>query len=152
MENLPVYLFNHQSTASVRGITMLGQLTKYTDVPVRMFMATIFILSGFGKFGAYASTQGYMEMFGVPGFLLTPTIVLEAGAGLAVLVGFKTRYAALLLTVFTLLTAVIFHSNFADQIQQIMFLKNLAITGGLLLLAKVGAPQFSVDQFLTARK
>ena len=131
---------------------MLGQLTKYIDVPVRIFMATIFILSGVGKIGTYESTQGYMEMFGVPVFLLTPTIVLEAGAGLAVLVGFKTRYAALLLAVFTLLTAVIFHRNFADQIQQIMFLKNLAMTGGFLLLAKVGAPQFSVDWLLTARK
>ena len=131
---------------------MLGQLTKYIDVPVRIFMATIFILSGVGKIGTYESTQGYMEMFGVPVFLLTPTIVLEVGAGLAVLVGFKTRYAALLLAVFTLLTAVIFHRNFADQIQQIMFLKNLAMTGGLLLLAKVGAPQFSVDWLLTARK
>lgn len=131
---------------------MLGQLTKYIDVPVRIFMATIFILSGVGKIGTYESTQGYMEMFGVPVFLLTPTIVLEAGAGLAVLVGFKTRYAALLLAVFTLLTAVIFHRNFADQIQQIMFLKNLAMTGGFLLLAKVGAQQFSVDGLLTARK
>lgn len=131
---------------------MFNQLIKYADVPARVLMAGIFILSGVGKIGAFAATQGYMEAFGLPGILLAPTIVFEVGAGLALLFGFKTRYVALWLGGFTIVAAVIFHTNFSDQIQQIMFLKNIAMVGGFLLLAKNGAPGFSVDQFLAVRK
>ena len=131
---------------------MFDQLTKLADVPVRAFMAIIFILSGVGKIGAFEATQGYMEAFGLPGILLAPTILFEVGAGLALLVGFKTRYVAVLSAGFAIVSAVIFHADFGDQIQQIMFLKNVAIAGGFLLLAKVGATGFSVDQFLATRK
>jgi putative oxidoreductase len=93
-----------------------------------------------------------MEAFGLPGILLAPTILFEVGAGLALLVGFKTRYVALLLAGFAIVSAVIFHSDFGDQIQQILFLKNVSIAGGFLLLAKIGAPGFSVDQFLARGK
>ena len=131
---------------------MFNQLTKFADAPARAFMAIIFILSGVGKIGAFEATQGYMEAFGLPGILLVPTILFEVGAGLALLVGFKTRYVAVLLAAFAIVSAVIFHTNFSDQFQQIMFLKSVAMAGGFLLLAKVGAPGFSVDQFLAARK
>jgi putative oxidoreductase len=131
---------------------VFDQFTKFVDAPARAFMAIIFILSGVGKIGAYQATQGYVEMFGLPGMLLTPTIVFEVGAGLALLVGFKTWIIALLLAGFSLVSAVIFHADFGDQIQQIVFLKNVAMAGGFLLLAKVGAPGFSFDQFLAARK
>ncbi len=131
---------------------MFDQLTKFADAPTRAFMAIVFILSGVGKSGAFEATQGYMEAFGLPGIRLAPTIVFEVGAGLALLVGFKTRYVAVLLAGFAIVSAVIFHADFGDQIQQIMFLKNAAMAGGFLLLAKVGAPGFSVDQFLAARK
>ena len=115
-------------------------------------MALIFILSGFGKIGAYEATQGYMEAFGVPGILLMPTIFFEIGAGIALFVGFQTRFVAALLAGFSVISAIIFHADFSDQIQQILFLKNIAMAGGFLLLAKVGAPGLSVDQFLAARK
>jgi len=131
---------------------MFDQLTKYADAPARAFMAAILILSGVGKIGAFEGTQGYMEAFGLPGFLLAPTILFEVGAGLLLLVGFKTRYVAVLLAGFAIVTAAIFHAEFGDQIQQIMFLKNVAMAGGFLLLAKVGAPGFSVDQLLASRK
>ncbi len=131
---------------------MFDQLTKFADAPARALMAVIFILAGVGKIGAYEATQGYMEAFGLPGILLAPTILFEVGAGLALLVGFKTRYVAFLLAGFAVVSAAIFHSDFGDQIQQILFLKNVSIAGGFLLLAKIGAPGFSVDQFLAARK
>ncbi len=131
---------------------MFDQLTKYADTPARAFMAAIFILSGIGKIGAFEAIQGYMEAFGLPGILLAPTILFEVGAGLALLVGFKTRFVAVLLAGFAIVSAVIFHADFSDQIQQIMFLKNVTMAGGFLLLAKVGAPGFSVDQFLAARR
>jgi len=131
---------------------MFDQLTKFTDAPARALMAIIFILSGIGKIGAFESTQGYLEAFGLPGILLAPTILFEVGAGLFLLVGFKTRFVAVLLAGFAIVSAMIFHADFSDQIQQIMFLKNVAMVGGFLLLAKVGAPGFSVDQLLAARK
>ncbi|TAL86021.1 MAG: DoxX family protein [Rhodanobacter sp.] len=131
---------------------MLNQLTKFADVPARVLMAAIFVLSGVGKITAYEATRGYMEAFGLPGILLAPTVVFELGAGLALLVGLKTRYVAILLAGFSIISAVIFHANFGNQMQQIMFLKNLAMAGGFLLLAKVGAPGLSVDQLLAARK
>jgi putative oxidoreductase len=130
---------------------MFDRLAKFADAPARLFMAMIFILSGVGKISAFEGTRSYMEMFGVLGILLPPTILFEVGAGLALLVGFKTRVIAVLLAGFSLVSAAIFHANFGDQTQQIMFLKNVAMAGGFLLLAKVGAPGFSVDHLLAAR-
>jgi putative oxidoreductase len=131
---------------------MLDQLTRYTDAPARALMAAVFILSGLGKISAISATQGYMEAFGIPGTLLFPTIAFELGAGFALLLGFKTRLIALLLAGFSLVSAVVFHANFGDQMQQINFLKNLAMAGGFLILAKNGAPGFSIDRFLSSRR
>jgi len=80
---------------------MFDRLANYIDVPARALLAAIFILSGIGKLGAYEGTQAYMEAFGLPGFLLLPTIVFEIGAGLGILVGFKTRLFAVLLAGFS---------------------------------------------------
>ena len=81
----------------------------------------------------------------MPGVLLPLVILLEVGGGLAIITGWQTRWIAFLLAVFTVAAGVIFHSNFADQIQMIMFMKNLAIAGGFLLLAVHGAGGFSLD-------
>jgi len=130
---------------------MFDRLIYYVDAPARALLAAIFILSGIGKAGTFEGTQAYMQAFGLPGFLLLPAIVFEIGAGLGILVGFKTRLFAVLLAGFSLVTAFLFHANFGDQMQQIMFLKNIAMAGGFLILAKVGAPGLSADQFLAAR-
>lgn len=130
---------------------MFNQSTRYIDVLARALMAAIFILSGLGKISAFAATQGYMEAFGVPGILLIPTIAFELGAGFALLVGFQTRLVALALAGFSVISALVFHANFGDQMQQINFLKNLAMAGGFLILAKNGAPGFSIDQLLASR-
>lgn len=112
---------------------MINSLTKYADLPARAALSAVFILSGMSKISAFEGTQGYMEAFGLPGFLLAPTIAFEVLAGLAILVGFKVRYVAFILAGFTVVTALVFHRDFADQIQQIMFLKNIAIAGGLVV-------------------
>lgn len=111
----------------------------------RIMLALIFILAGVGKIQDPAGTVGYMQSMGVPGILLWPTIGLELFGGIAIAVGYKTRWAALSLAGFTILAAVLFHSNFADKMQMILFLKNIAIAGGLLLLAVSGKTAFSVD-------
>ena len=111
----------------------------------RMMLALIFILAGFGKIQDPAGTMGYMQSAGLPGILLWPTIALELLGGLALAVGYKTRYVAFALAGFCVVAAALFHSNFADQMQMIMFLKNIAIAGGLLLLAVSGLTAYSVD-------
>ncbi|WP_422367495.1 DoxX family protein [Pelagibius sp.] len=131
---------------------MFDTLLKYADAPARALMALIFILSGYSKIGAFEATQGYMTAFGLPAALLIPTIAFEIGAGLLLLIGFGARYVALALSGFCLLTALIFHRAFDDQIQMVMFLKNLAMTGGFLLLAKTGAPGLSLDGWRAACK
>jgi putative oxidoreductase len=86
-----------------------------------------------------------MTLAGIPGILLPLVIILEFGGGLALIVGLFTRWAALALAIFSLLAAVFFHTNFADQMQSIMFMKNLAIAGGLLLLVRHGGGELSID-------
>jgi putative oxidoreductase len=111
----------------------------------RLLLSPIFILAGWGKIGGYAATQHYMEAMGVPGMLLPLVIALELGGGIALLLGCQTRLAALALALFTLLAAFIFHSNFADHTQSIMFMKNLGMSGGLLMLAALGGGAWSLD-------
>lgn len=110
----------------------------------RILLAAIFILAGFQKITSYGDTAGWMGSMGVPGALLPLVIILEIGGGLAVLLGFMSRWAALALAVFSVLAALIFHFNFADQIQSIMFMKNLAIAGGLLLVYVNGPGAYAI--------
>ena len=101
----------------------------------RILLATIFVLAGLQKIGAYSGTVQYMEAFGLPGFLLPFVVALEVAGGVAIIAGFMTRWAALALAGFTLVAGVIFHFDFGDQLQSILFMKNLSITGGLIVLA-----------------
>jgi putative oxidoreductase len=111
----------------------------------RIMLAIIFVLAGLGKIQDPAGTAGYMQSMGVPGILLWPTIALEVLGGIALAIGFHTRLAALALAIFSIVAAVIFHKNFGDQMQMIMFLKDIAIAGGLLLLAVGSTTAYSLD-------
>ncbi|MGP3592602.1 DoxX family protein [Vagococcus sp. WN89Y] len=129
-------------------------MKKFEDVGflvARILMPILFITAGWGKITAYSGTQQYMESMGVPGFLLPLTILLEFGGGLAILFGFLTRTTAIFTAVFTLLTAVLFHNNFAEGVNSIMFMKNLTIAGGFLLLAITGPGAFSIDRVLNKK-
>ncbi|TXI11993.1 MAG: DoxX family protein [Rhizobium sp.] len=118
--------------------------SRYIDLGARVLMATIFILSGLGKLGAIGPTQTYMAAFGLPPVLVYPTIAFELGSGLMLVLGLYTRPLAIVLAGFSIVTALIFHTNFGDQMQMINFLKNLVMAGGFLLLSKDGAPGFSL--------
>ena len=112
----------------------------------RIFIAALFLMAGIGKLGVgYAGTQGYMESMGVPSALLPIVIALEIGGAVLVIAGLFTRVTALALGAFTIFSALLFHADFADQMQQIMFMKNFAIAGGFLFLAVSGAGAWSVD-------
>jgi len=93
-----------------------------------------------------------MEHYGVPGILIWPAAVFELGGGLMLLVGFKLRPLAFLLAGWCVLTAAIFHTAFSDQVQMIMFLKNMVMAGGFLLLARNGAPGFGIDGALAGSR
>jgi putative oxidoreductase len=110
-------------------------MEKYTNLVARILMALLFLPAGVNKIMGYAGTQAYMEALGVPGILLPLVILLEVGGGLALILGWQTRIVSLALAGFTLLAAFIFHTNFGDQMQMIMFMKNIAITGGLLAIS-----------------
>jgi putative oxidoreductase len=124
-------------------------MEKISQFVARLFLGHIFLLAGISKISAYEGTQGYMDAMGVPGMLLPLVILLEVGAGLAVIIGWKTRWAAIALAGFTVVSAVIFHNNFGDQMQMILFMKNIAISGGLMLLAVHGAGAYSLDNHRT---
>ena len=116
-----------------------------TQLTGRVLMSSIFIMAGINKISGYAGTQGYMESMGVPGALLPLVILLQVGGGLAVLSGWHTRIAAFLLAGFCVLSALIFHANFGDQAQSILFMKNMAMAGGLLFLVSGGKHAWSID-------
>lgn len=111
----------------------------------RVLLSLIFIMAAIGKIKDPAGTMGYMQSMGVPTFLMWPTVALELLGGLAIILGYKTRLAAFALAVFSIVAASIFHRNFADQMQMIMFVKDFSIAGGLLLLASSGATACSMD-------
>lgn len=118
----------------------------------RLLIALMFILAGIGKIGGLAGVAGFIGSKGLPlpQLLAVGTIVLEIVAGLALLVGFKTRWAAAALAAFTVLATLLFHNYWAmpaeqQQVQQLMFMKNLAIVGGLLMITVLGAGGLSVD-------
>jgi putative oxidoreductase len=126
---------NRRNVALVNLVELIG----------RSLLVLLFLLSGLGKLGAYSATAAYMSSQGVPGTLLPLVIATELLGAVAIIVGWKTRIVAFLLGGFSLLTALTFHSNLADQIQMTMFLKNMAIAGGFLLLVANGAGTLSLD-------
>jgi putative oxidoreductase len=113
----------------------------------RILLAAIFLLSGFGKLTAISGTAGYFGAMGLPVPTATAIVVglIELLGGLAILVGFQTRIVAWVLAVFTIATALVAHTGWADQNQMIHFLKNVAITGGFLVLASSGPGAYSID-------
>lgn len=121
-------------------------MNKYSSVVARVLLAHIFVLAGISKITGFAGTQGYMDAMGVPGMLLPLVIILELGGGLALIAGWQTRWTSYALAGFTIIAAIIFHRNLGDQMQMIMFMKNFAIAGGLLLLAEHGAGAYSLDK------
>ncbi|MBN7819540.1 DoxX family protein [Bowmanella yangjiangensis] len=126
-------------------ITPDSTFSSLTNLLARVLLIILFFLAGTSKISGYEATAGWMDAMGVPGSLLPLVILAEIGGALALLVGFQTRLVALLLALFTLASAFIFHMNLADQTQFLMFFKNLSISGGFLALMLLGGGKFSLD-------
>ena len=114
----------------------------------RIFLSALFLIEGIGKLFTQEQVITYMEDYGVPGILFIPAVIVEILFPLLLIVGYKTRLAALVLALFTLTVTIIFHTDFDDGMQLISFLKNLAITGGFMIVIAYGSNKFSLDHFL----
>ncbi len=114
----------------------------------RIFISLIFLLAGVGKIFNYEGTIDYMESFGVPGYLLIPAIIIEILFPLLIIIGYKTKLAAIVLALFAALLAIIFHTDFSNQMELMSFLKNFAIAGGFLIIFIRGAGKYSIDKQL----
>ena len=115
------------------------------DLFGRISISTLFLLNGILKISNYEGVISWMESFGVPGMLLVPTIILEIVGPVLIIIGYKTKLSAGLLSLFCIATAFIFHNDFADQMQFTSFLKNVALAGGFLILFVNGAKGISLD-------
>ena len=127
-------------------------MLSYTVPLARLFLSLIFIMAGVNKIGSFTGSVGYMQSHGMPlaEILLVGAIVVELGGGVLILAGYKTSWGALALAAFMVPTTLIFHAFWAvppeqASVQQLMFMKNLAITGGLLALSTAGSGKLSVD-------
>jgi len=121
-------------------------LNTYGPLIGRVFIGLLFLLAGLGKLGDVAGFTGYLTSGGLPAFLAWPAVLFEVAVGLLLIIGYKTRIVALATAAFCVVSAVLYHFNFADQVQVVMFLKNLAIAGGFLLLAANGPGKFALDK------
>tara|TARA_B100000700_G_scaffold34225_1_gene33081 strand:- start:65 stop:442 length:378 start_codon:yes stop_codon:yes gene_type:complete len=123
-------------------------MTNIADLIGRILISALFLLNGIFKISNYDGTIGWMESFGVPGILIIPAIILEIAGPILIIIGYKTKLAAGLLSLFCIATAAIFHNDFSNQMQFTSFLKNIALAGGFLILFVNGAKDFSLDKKL----
>lgn len=140
---MKVRVFAPATIAPTTGIDYTGLYATRNHIPLiaRVLLSGLFLWSGVNKVVHPIAIQEYMAMYGMPvtGLFLVAAVLVEVGGGLFLLLGFYPRLAAAFLTGFTLVATLIFHTKFADQIQQIMFMKNLSIIGGLLMVIQHGA-------------
>ena len=130
----------------------MPKLTQAIDAPARLLIALLFLIPGWMKLTAVGPTQAYMAMHGLSPLLVWPTIALELGGGLAFLLGLWVRPVALLLAGWCLLTGAVFHNEISDPNQLVNLLKNLALAGALLVVARAGAPGLGVDGLIARRR
>ena len=125
--------------------------TSYLPFLGRLLIGLPFAMSGFGKLAAYGKTTAMIAAVGlpVPPLACAVAVAVELGGGLLLVAGYQARLAAIALALFSIATAVSFHSNFADQNQMIHFLKNVMMAGGLLQIAAFGAGAISLDNRLS---
>ncbi len=123
----------------------MNKFETYAAPAGRLLLSMMFIMSGLTKISQFEGTQGYMEAMGVPGVILPLVILTEVFGGLAILLGWKARYAGVVVAGFSTLSAVLFHADFSSQANMTNFMKNMTIAGGFLLILANGAGAYSLD-------
>tara|TARA_B100000427_G_scaffold270327_1_gene236899 strand:+ start:331 stop:714 length:384 start_codon:yes stop_codon:yes gene_type:complete len=118
----------------------------------RIFISTLFLYEAVRKFFYQIETIDYMDSYGIPEFLFYPSLLFELIVPILLIIGFKTRIAAIAMFLFTIAVSLIFHMDFEDNMQVITFLKNLSISGGFLIIASYEAKKFTMDYYLKYKK
>ena len=124
----------------------MEQAAKFAPFVARLLIGALFLIAGTGKLSDVAGFAGYLTSGGLPAFLAWPSVIFEIALGAAMVLGFQVRIMALLGAGFCVLSGLLYHFNPADQMQMTMFLKNLAIAGGFLMLATYGAGAVALDK------
>ena len=117
----------------------------------RIFLSAVFLIAGVNKIFNYEGTTAYMESFGVPSLLYIPAIILEILFPLLIVIGYQTKISALIMAIFSVSLAIIFHTDFSNQMQVMSFLKNFAIAGGFIIIFVNGPSRWSIDYMLKSK-
>ena len=118
----------------------------------RLLLSILFLIEGLGKISMQENVIMYMENYGVPGILFVPATVLEILFPIILIVGYKTKWAASIMALFTFAVAIIFHTDFSDGMQMIFFLKDMAIAGGFMIVVAYGSGKISLDHYFNSKK
>ena len=118
----------------------------------RVLLSTLFLVEGIGKISMQEDVIMYMEDYGVPEILFVPATVLEILFPLLLIVGYKTKWAASVMALFTFTVAIIFHTDFSEGMQMIFFLKDLAIAGGFMIIIAYGPGKISLDHYFKSKQ
>ena len=118
----------------------------------RLLLSTLFLVEGVGKISMQEDVIMYMEDYGVPGILFLPATVLEILFPLLLIVGYRTKWAAAVMALFTFAVAIIFHTDFSEEMQMIFFLKDIAIAGGFMLIVAYGPGKISLDHYFKSKQ
>ena len=118
----------------------------------RLLLSILFLIEGLGKISMRENVIMYMEDYGVPGILFAPATALEILFPIILIVGYKTKWAASVMALFTFTVAIIFHTDFTDGMQMIFFLKDLAIAGGFMIIVAYGPGKISLDHYFKSKQ
>ena len=113
----------------------------------RILLSALFLIEGIGKISMQEDVIMYMADYGVPEILFIPAVILEILFPLLLIIGYKTKLSALIMALFTLTVAIIFHTNFSEGMQMIFFLKDIAIAGGFMIIIVYGPGKISLDHY-----
>ena len=117
----------------------------------RILLSALFLIEGFRKIFFQEETMMYMEDYGVPEIFFIPALIVEILFPLLLIIGYKTRFAASIMASFTLIVAIIFHTNFSNEMELIFFLKDIAIAGGFMIILVYGPSKLTLDHFLKSK-
>ena len=118
----------------------------------RILLSSLFLIEGLGKIAKQDDVVMYMENYGVPEILFFPALVVEILFPLLLILGYKTKWVASMLALFTFAVAIIFHTDFNDGMQMILFLKDIAIAGGFMIIVAYGPGKISLDHYFDSKK
>ena len=118
----------------------------------RALLSALFLIEGIGKISMQEDVMMYMEDYGVPGILFVPATILEILFPLFLIVGYKTKWAAAVMALFTFAVAIIFHTDFSEGMQVMLFLKDLAIAGGFMIVVAYGPSKISLDYYFQSKQ